>query len=201
MIVLDIETTGLDSLKNGIVSIGAVSFNNPNEIFYEECRIDSDDVIDEEALKINGFTKEQITDKNKQSQSELINNFYFWLGKQDNRILAGHNIGFFDLNFIKAKVIKYNIIIKSRHRSIDLCSVAQTKYFEIYKDFLIDDFKENAMNLPNILKFCGLKDNRNKHNALEDAKLAAECFSRLFNGRILFNEYEKYPVPNYLMKL
>ena len=57
------------------------------------------------------------------------------------------------------------------------------------------------MNLPNILKFCGILDNRNKHNALEDAKLTAECFSRLLNGKVLFNEYEKYPVPNYLMKL
>ena len=200
MIILDIETTGLDPLKNGIVSIGAVSFDNPNETFYEECKIDSDDLIEEEALKINGFTKEQITDKNKQPQSELINKFYSWLEKQDDRILAGHNIGFFDLNFIKAKVTKYNIIIKTRYRSIDLCSVAQTKHLEIHKKFLIDDFKENAMNLPNILKFCGILDNRDNHNALEDAKLAAECFSRLFNGKALFNEYEKFPVPNYLIK-
>ena len=38
------------------------------------------------------------------------------------------------------------------------------------------------------------------NNALEDAKLTAECFSRLLNGKNLFPEYAKFKIPDYLKK-
>lgn len=192
MIIIDIETTGLNYWENGILSIGALCFDNPKKQFYGECKLDEDDVITEEALKINGFSIEEIKSEKKQTQKELIKGFFEWLEKQDIRILAGHNVGFFDLNFIKTKAKKYNLNIKTRYRSLDLCSVAQTIYFKIHGKFLLDDYKENAMSLPEVLRFCGIKDERieirngklikqgKKHNALEDCKLEAECFSRLF---------------------
>lgn len=212
MIVIDIETTGLDFQKNAIVSIGALNFNKLNNSFYQEAKIDREDEVTQEALKINGFSEEEIKDKNKQTQKQLIENFFKWIEEQEIKILAGHNIGFFDLNFLKKKVEKYNIKIKSRYRSLDLCSVAQTVYFKMNKEFLLDDFKENAMSLFEVLKFCGIPDDRLKldqgkvvkegktHNALEDAKLEAECFSRLLKGQTLLPEYKKFPVPDYLRK-
>jgi len=210
MIIIDIETTGVNFWENGILSIGALCFDNPEKQFYGECRIDEDDIITEDALKINGFTREEITNKEKQTQEELVKSFFKWLEKQDTRILAGHNVGFFDLNFIKTKAKKYNLNIKTRYRSLDLCSVAQTRYFQINGKFLLDDYKENAMSLPEVLRFCGIKDKRieirdgklikqgKKHNALEDCRLEAECFSRLLSGKGLFEEYNKFPIPDYL---
>ncbi len=212
MIVIDIETSGLDFMKNGIISIGAIDFNNPDNFFYEECRIDDEDEITEGAMKINGFGEEEFRSRDKQSQEELIKNFYGWLEKQEVKMLAGHNVGFFDLNFIKQKAEKYGVKIKSRYRNLDLCSVSQTLYFQVNKRFLLDELNENAMNLSKVLEFCGLSDDRisfeeNKvkrdgkpHNSLEDAKLAAECFSRLINGKDLFKEFSKFPVPNYLRR-
>ena len=38
------------------------------------------------------------------------------------------------------------------------------------------------------------------HNALEDAKLAAECFTRLMDGKNLFPEYSQFKVPGELRK-
>jgi len=210
MIIIDIETTGMNFWENSILSIGALCFNNPKNQFYGECRVDKDDIITEDALKINGFSKEEITSEKKQTQKELIKKFLEWLNKQENRILAGHNIGFFDLNFLKTKAKKYNLNIKTRYRSLDLCSVAQTRYFQINGKFLLDDYKENGMSLPEVLKFCGIKDERieirdgklikqgKTHNALEDCKLEAECFSRLLSGKGLFEEYNKFLIPNYL---
>jgi DNA polymerase III epsilon subunit-like protein len=210
MIIIDIETTGVNFWENGILSIGALCFNHPEKQFYGECRVDEDDIITEDALKINGFSKEEITNEKKQTQKELVKKFFEWLEKQEIKILAGHNVGFFDLNFLKTKAKKYNIPLKMRFRSLDLCSVAQTKYFQINGKFLLDDYKENAMSLPEVLKFCGIKDERieirNKelikqrktHNALEDCKLEAECFSRLLSGKGLFEEYNKFLIPNYL---
>lgn len=210
MIIIDIETTGLNFWENSILSIGALCFNNPEKQFYEECRIDEGDVITENALKINGFTREEITNKEKQTQEELVSRFINWINEQEIRILAGHNVGFFDLNFIKTKAKKYKIPLRMRFRSLDLCSVAQTKFFQIYKKFLLDNYKENGMSLPEVLKFCGIKDERieirneklikqgKKHNALEDCKLEAECFSRLLFGKGLFEEYNKFQIPKYL---
>ncbi len=201
MIVLDIETTGLNFLENGIVSVGALYFDNPERQFYGECKIDDGDIIVEDALKINGFSREEVLDATKQTQEELIKNFLKWMDEQEIKILAGHNVGFFDLNFIKAKAKKYNIDIKNSYRSFDLCSAAQLIYFQINKNFLVDDYKENAMNLSEVLKFCGLRDERKTHNALEDCKLAAECFSRLLHKKNLFPEYVQFKIPDYLKKL
>ena len=39
MIVVDVETTGVDARKNSIVSIGAVDFENQKNQFYGECKI------------------------------------------------------------------------------------------------------------------------------------------------------------------
>ena len=39
MIVVDVETSGMDAYKHSLLSIGAVDFENPVERFYEECRI------------------------------------------------------------------------------------------------------------------------------------------------------------------
>ena len=56
------------------------------------------------------------------------------------------------------------------------------------------------MGLKNILTFCGMQDNRKVHNALEDAKLTAECFSRLVYGKNLFPEYAQFKIPMGLKK-
>ena len=75
MIVLDIESSGLDTGKCGIWQIGAVELENPKNQFLEESRIDEKDEIDQEALKVNGQTEGGLRDKNKQSQKQLILNF------------------------------------------------------------------------------------------------------------------------------
>jgi len=38
------------------------------------------------------------------------------------------------------------------------------------------------------------------HNALEDCRLEAECFSRLVYGQNLIQEYARFPIPKYLTK-
>jgi hypothetical protein len=81
---------------------------------------------------------------------------------------------------------------------------------------LIKEDKGNyysGMSLPNVLDFCGIPDERlsvegneiNKegkpHNALEDAKLTAECFSRVVYGKSLFSDFKKYDIPLYLRRV
>ena len=83
MIVIDVETTGVIPTKHSILSIGAIDFNNPENQFYEECRIwDGAQVMQDgeegmlSALKINGFTKEEIRDSKKKSQKQVLEELY-----------------------------------------------------------------------------------------------------------------------------
>ena len=53
MIVVDLEMSGLDSVKCGVWQIGAIDLET-NEIFYDEGKIDSEDSVEEGALKVIG---------------------------------------------------------------------------------------------------------------------------------------------------
>ncbi len=82
MIVVDVETTGLDPRKHALLSIGAVDFLNPKKQFYGECRMweGAEVFMGDEyytcALNINGFTEEQIHDPTKKSVQQLIQEFF-----------------------------------------------------------------------------------------------------------------------------
>ena len=99
-----------------------------------------------------------------------------------------------------------------RHRAFDLHSLAQAKHSEIEGEFLTNE-GHSEMGLSNVLKFCGMKDPRKiieregnlvregkPHNALEDCKLEAECFSRIMFGKNLLPEFSKFKIPEYLLK-
>jgi len=62
MIVLDVEATGTEPHKHSIVSVGALDIANPTNRFYMECRAWDGAHIMDEALAVNGFSREQVID-------------------------------------------------------------------------------------------------------------------------------------------
>ncbi|MBI2452576.1 3'-5' exonuclease [Candidatus Pacearchaeota archaeon] len=214
MIVVDIETSGLSPVKNGIWQIGAINFNNPEEIFFDEGRIDLDDNVSEGALKVTGKTEQELRDKNKQNQKSLLIEFFDWIKKQrksDRRLNPICQNPQFDIGFLQTKAVKYELEFPFAYRSFDLHSIAATRYFQINGKFLMKE-GISGMDLPNVLGLCGLEDERiivrgeeiikegKPHNALEDAKLTTECFSRLVYGKSLFNEFSRHEIPEYLAR-
>jgi len=196
MIVVDIETSGLDSNKHGIWQIGAIDLDNPSNTFLQESRIDDEDQVDPNALLITGKTEAEIRDKSKQSQKELLINFFKWAWdiKIKNLLCQGPQ---FDMSFLEVKSRKYGLNWIFHHRAFDLHSIAAVKYFKVNGEFLVSGGYSD-MRLANILVFVGMKDDRGYHNALQDAKLTAEAFSRIVYGKSLFEEYKKFPIPEYL---
>jgi DNA polymerase III epsilon subunit-like protein len=199
MIVVDIETSGLDFLKNGIWQIGAIDTDDSDKIFLEECRIDEDEVADVEALNVCGVTEEYIRSKHKQSQKELLKRFFDWCDVSETKNFICQNPQF-DTVFLKSKATKHNLRYPFHFRAFDLHSIASLKYKEIYGELAIEKGFSN-MGLSNILFFCGMRDERDKHNALEDAKLTAECFCRIVYCKTFLKEFEQYPLPKYLEEL
>lgn len=196
MIVVDIETSGTDFLRNGIWQIGAIDTDDPEKTFLDECRIDDDDTLTQEALDLCGITEEYIRSIHKQSQKELIEKFFDWCLESNVRNFVCHNPQF-DFAYIKIRADKYNLKMPVHFRCFDTHSIASLKYKEVYGNLPIDGGFSH-MSLPNVLYFCGMKDERDKHNALEDAKLTAECFIRLVYCKTFLKEFEQYPLPKYL---
>lgn len=208
MIIVDIETSGVNCEKNGIWQIGALEFENPSNTFLGESRIDDNDLVDAEALKIIGKTEKELRDKGKQTQKQLLENFFNWVLNIENKILVSH-VTPFDYAFLTIKAKKYDLKFPFAHRSFDLHSLAALKYFQIHGKFLIEE-GNSKMNLPKVIEFCGMKDTRiqmkdgkvvqegTAHNGLDDAKLEAECLSRILYGKNLFREYSHFSVPDYL---
>lgn len=214
MIVVDLETSGLSITKSGIWQIGAVDLDTMEE-FLDEGRIDGDDIVSEGALRVTGKTEEELRDMKKQSQKELIEKFFTWISKRKikNPICQ---LPQWDIGWLLARAEKYNLKTPFHKRAFDLHSIAQTKYFQINNKFLIKEENKKEihsdMSLSEIIKFCGIEENRREmggieiikdgkpHNALEDAKLTAECFYRLIYGKNLFPEYAKFEIPEVLRK-
>jgi len=208
-IVVDLETSGGSPIENGIWQIGAVDLNTMEE-FLEESRIDDEDKVSEEALRIIGETEEELRDKNKQSQKELIKKFFKWIDTRNKMKNLLCHLPEFDEGFLRHKARKYFDIDPfwpDFHRPFDLHTIAQMKFFELNGKFLTKEDNNSDMGLRNILKLCGIQDTRRghsiegtPHNALEDAKLTAECFSRLILGKNLFPEFNKFEIPQELKK-
>ncbi len=192
MIIVDVESSGVDSEKCSLVSVGAVDFDTPERRFYEECRVWDGAHIDKEALEVNGFSKEEITDLNKQTDRELLEKFLKWSETVGEWTIAGQNPSF-DRDFLRATAYRYHINWPLAHRTVDLHSVAFAHM--VWRGIEPPSAKNrSALNLDAIMKYSGLLEERGKHNALEDALLEAECLSRLFYGRNLISDYAKYPI-------
>ncbi len=203
-IFVDIETSGISKVKNGFWQIGAIDLSNPSNYFLEEGRVDNEDIIEEGALKVTGKTEAQLRDQNKQTQQQLLQNFFDWVLNSNNGVkmknLASQNPNF-DFGFIDFKSEKYKIRKPFHYRYFDLHSIAQTVYHSAKGNFLLaKDNDYSCMDLSHILDFCGIEDKRKQHNALEDSRLGRECFSRLIDGKNLFLEYLDSPIPDYLKK-
>lgn len=202
-IVMDIETSGTHFEKSGIWQIGAIDLNTMEE-FFDECRIDDEDKVitnrgdDEDVFEIIGKTEEELRDSNKQSQKELLEKFFKWIENKKFKNFICQNPQF-DISFFEIRSAKYGLKEPFHHRAFDTHSIAQTKFVELNNELLMkEDY--SGMNLANVLKLCGLEDNRGAHNALEDAKMTGECFMRLMFGKNIFQEFEEFEIPEVLRK-
>ena len=198
-ISMDIETSGLNKVKCGIWQIGAIDLNNPKEYFLQEGRIDAEDIIEEKALLVIGKTKEELRDSQKQSQKQLLENFFQWVKERPMKNFLCQNPKNFDVPFLEIRAIKYGLKMPFHYRAFNLHDYAQKKYHDLHGEFLVKE-DHSDMGLTKIIELCGMKDNRQAHNALEDAKLTGECFYRLLKGKNLFPEYAEFEIPEVLKK-
>jgi DNA polymerase III epsilon subunit-like protein len=193
MIVLDIEATGTNCEVHSIVSIGAIDFIRPEQIFNEECQIWEGAHINPDALKYNGFTEAQITDPTKQTDEQIVKKLLAWIEDREDRTIAGQNPSF-DVGFLRATALRYNMNISLAHRSIDQHSIV---YAHMIARGLTPPLEHHhsAINSDFIMEYVGIPTEPKPHRALNGAIWEAEALSRLLYDKPLLAQFEKFPIP------
>lgn len=195
MIIIDTEASGVNPLKNSLVSIGAVELGKPSNQFYEECCVWDGAHIDDEALAINGYKKEQLTDKNKKTDKEIVENFMKWALTCGERTLAGQN-PLFDVNFLQGAAFRYHLDWPFAHRTIDLHSMVYLHMNERGVEPPVDQkHRHSALNSDTIMRYVGIPEEPKPHIAINGARYEAEAFSRLIHNQSLFREFKEFPIP------
>ena len=196
MLVTDCEMTGLEPTLHSIVSVGCVDLDNPTRQLYEECRMWDGAKVEDEALAVNGFTREQVEDPSKQTEGELVRKFIaFGEGMRDTTI-AGQNV-FTDLYFLQNAAKRAgHTAWPFAHRIIDIHSLAWEHMIKRgLTPPLNPEKRHSALNLDAALQYCGIPEEPRPHNALTGAKCNAEVISRLLHDKKLLPEFEQFEIP------
>jgi DNA polymerase-3 subunit epsilon len=181
MIVLDVETSGVDRDKHSLLSIGAVDFLKPERQFYIECRVFDGAHISEEALLVNGFSKQEAINTQKMSEAEAVVKFLEWALKSEIHTIGGQN-PFFDVSFIQKGAERASIDFPLAHRILDLHSIV---YFHMMRRGITPPVKNGRSNINSdtIMEYVGIGAEPKPHNALNGAIWEAEAFSRLLYNK------------------
>lgn len=160
--VFDLETTGLSSSKNRVIQMAIVQVEQAKilDAGWSQFVHPGDDHLPL-TDKVTELTK--ITDGDLVGQPDMSAAIVLFGERVEERFVAGHNIGSFDLKFMRKAEARYGV--------------------ELQTDYYIDTIKlmrklhpdlENHK-LATCAKFYGLEvDTNNLHNALVDTKLTAE---------------------------
>ncbi|MBI5456598.1 3'-5' exonuclease [Candidatus Kaiserbacteria bacterium] len=196
MLVVDVEASGTEAHKHSIVSLGALDLSNPTNRFYEECRVWDGAHIMDEALAVNGFTREQITDANKLSEADLVHKFLAWSEDLKDRTLAGQNVSF-DRDFLKyASQRAGHTDWPFAYRTLDTHTMCWMHMIHRGLQPPVDPkHRRSALDLDAVLNYCGIPNEPEPHNALTGALSHAEVISRLLYGRKLLPEFDQFHIP------
>ncbi|MFA5652091.1 MAG: exonuclease domain-containing protein [Candidatus Paceibacterota bacterium] len=193
MIILDVEASGVDTNKDSLLSIGAFDIDNSENKFYGECKVWNGAHINDDALAVNGFTKEQATDESKQTDIELVEKFIEWAKTCGEHTFAGQNPSF-DRDFIHSSALRGHLDWPFAYRTIDQHSLC---FMHMTKRGVTPPVLNNRtdLNSDKIMKYVGIPVEPHPHNALNGAKVAGEAISRLLYDKKLLPEFGKYPIP------
>lgn len=179
IVSIDIETTGLNPNKNGIIQVGACVFNLLDPFDREACPkglwyLDEPGLVwDHAAIVANAHIIDQMqalkkanNTENVMGYAEFLGEFSYWLsqsGVPQNKgfTVSGKNYMGFDHQFLCSNIPGWASSIRIKHRSIDMAS-----HFWLPGDAALPTLQE-------CLSRAGI-DRKVSHTALDDALDVAE---------------------------
>lgn len=167
VVALDIETTGLNSATDEIISIGAVKSTKGRglERFYRIVRTSKQ--ISPKIVKLTGLNQRKVNQEGISLEAALTD-FKDFIG---HAIVVGYNVAF-DWEFIERG---YDKIGQDRlgNRIIDLLKVVRQK------EVFLDNFRFET-----VLKYYQI-ENQDQHNSLADAEASIKLMTKLIEKGFL----------------
>ncbi len=161
VVVFDIETTGLDAMKEAITEIGAVIMRGSEEIARFQTFADPGMHIPTNITQLTGISDDDV--RGAPSQEEAVREFLAFAG---DRILAAHNAAF-DIGFIYEACLKFGIPFKPNY--LDTLTMAQG---------LLPELKSHRLNI--VADRLSLPE-FNHHRASDDAVTAGLILKEFFD--------------------
>ncbi len=159
-VAFDLETTGLSSLDDRIIEIGAVIMRGDREIKRYQSFVDPGRQLDKKIVDLTGISDDMLRGAPK--IEEVLPEFISFVG---DRILVAHNADF-DTGFIRAECQRQGI--PYQFTSADTLVLAQNLMPQLSK-FKLDIVAEN-LELPEF----------HHHRAADDAVICGRIMSRFF---------------------
>jgi DNA polymerase-3 subunit epsilon len=180
ILYLDLETTGLNPNENAIIELSGILEVNkePQESFSIYMKPDSDQVVDNEALKAIGIDEDTINSYPTQQTGysrfiSFLEKYINPYDKTDKLFLVGYNIHSFDVPFLRTFFNRNNNKYFGsyfHHPSIDVMLLVS--YFSMSQRSNLPNFK-----LSTIAKSLGIEvDEERLHMALYDVKITRDIF-------------------------
>lgn len=157
-VILDLETTGLDSITDEIMSMSCIRIKNGeiNQIFHEHCLIERE--VSPLIRKLTSLSKKDLD-----LSSTDIEVLYELLEFIGDSIVLIHNAGF-DLNFISEVIIRNT----DPNEEIEYPSIKYVDTLDLAREYInLNDII--SYSLENIMYYLGL--NFKAHNSLDDCKI------------------------------
>ena len=183
-VVIDTETTGLSSAKDGLVEVAAVRFEDWEPVEKWQTMINPGKPIPKEATDVNGITDDMVADA--PTFEQVIDSLSEFVGSS---ALIGHNLPF-DLKFLYRGGYDF---ASQKRKYYDTCELAKKtlkqpkmKWDKEYEEYVINDnypYDVENYKLVTLCDYYKLRDNIFAHRALSDAYSTGLLFERLVKER------------------
>lgn len=187
-VFIDVETTGLDHKKNGLLQLSGMVGKIVGKYFVQEESFDfrirplKNDLIEDKALEVNKVTKEELLQYPPAELvygqfTNLLSNYCDKYDKNDKMFFVGYNARF-DYDFCRSWFEKLNDKYFGSYFFFPPIDVMNLAIFDLIKERnLLPNFK-----LGTVCNHYGLNTNSETlHNADVDIRLTIDLFIKLLN--------------------
>lgn len=162
VIFFDIESTGLNVVKDRIIQIGMIKYEPGKEPVEKEMLINPGIPISAEAMAVHGITPADVA--NKPTFSQVAKEIYDFIGEGD---LAGYNSNRFDVPMLMEEFARAGIDFDIEKRNL----------IDVQRIF----YKMEPRTLAAAYKFYCEKEMENAHDALVDVRATVEVLKGQLN--------------------
>ena len=175
-VVLDVETNGLNSERDDLLSI---SFYLPDEgkEYTRFLPLDLNAVINPQAYSVNGITKEMLANQIHITQEEfnsVAKEYHLF----EREIL---HFGRIDRSFLKSYIKRHHLV-----------GFSKMSFHDIKNHFITSSFSTGVYSKDNLCKAFGIEGVIETHTGINDCKLEWKLFEKINGGHILCQSDNSY---------